>query len=127
MPSTARVFISLTDTNSATEENVDFVAPTSGGRHERWSIYGGAEEVRFFWPPTGELNLFLQVWQIQPATSATTFKLFFPAVGGWGWYFTVPAGPGKIPLMLRKPPDASGDNFYVLADPFSVEVDAIYF
>jgi hypothetical protein len=111
----------LTDPDSSTEENLDYVASTPNGRRERWSIYGGTEPVRFYWPLSGELNGFFQIWQIQPASGETIFKISYP--GTEGWSFVVPA-IGRVPLLLRMP---STDILEISSDPWSTEVEVMYF
>ncbi|GEM_PF-5504875 len=125
MPTTVRIAVFSTDPISSSENNVDSVTQTQNSRHEHWSIYGGMDVVRFYWPLDGEMNLFLQIWQPQPAVNESTFRITFPgATGVLGWECVIPL-VGKVPLMLRKP--ATTDIIEVAADPFSVEVEAIYF
>lgn len=122
MPTTARIAITLTDPESSTEENVDSVTSSEGGRHERWTIPGGVGEIRMYWPLSGELNVFLQVWQPQPALDTTIFTLRFPGTDGWSC--AIPR-VGRVPMMFRVP--YGTDIIEAIADPFSVEVDAMYF
>lgn len=125
MPTTVRIALFSTDSQTGTEDNVDSVTQTQSSRRERWSIGGGMDPTRFYWPLDGEMNLFLQLWQPQPAISETTFKITFPSdPSGRGWECVVPLA-GRINLLLRKP--APTDIIEVSADQYSVEVDATYF
>lgn len=125
MPTTVRIAIFSTDPEAGVEDNVDSVTQAQNTRHERWSIFGGQDPVRMYWPLNGEMNLFLQLWLPQPATAESTFRITFPGATSWlGWECIVPA-IGRINLMLRKP--ATTDIIELVADPFSIEADAIYF
>jgi len=74
-----------------------------------------------FWPLSGELNVFLQIWQPQPALGASSFQIKY--AGTEGWTCVIPQ-VGRVPLMLRMP---NTDIFEIYCDPYSVEVEAIYF
>jgi hypothetical protein len=125
MPTTIRIAASLTDINSSSEDNVDFVRTTQAGRHERWSIGGGNPATRFYWPLEGESNLFLQIWQPQPALHETTLSISYPNTSNWsGWGILVPA-VGRVPFLVSKPPLT--DIIELIADQYSVEVDALFF
>lgn len=125
MPTTVRIAIFSTDSESGTEENVDSVTSTETSRRERWSIFGGQDPLRFYWPLAGEMTLFLQLWQPQPATAETTFKITAPGgLSVLSWDCVVPAA-GRINLMLRKP--ATTDIIELVADPFSIEAEAVYY
>lgn len=125
MPTTVRIALFSSDPQVGTEDNVDSVIQAQSSRHERWSIGGGMEQVRFYWPLEGEMNLFLQLWQPQPAINDTVFRILFPGAMTWlGWECVVPKA-GRINLLLRRP--ATTDIIEVAADQYSVEVDAVYF
>jgi hypothetical protein len=121
MPSTVRVSIALTTPETNSNDNVEALAQGQYGQRQRWNVPFNASALQFDWSPTGEKNVFLQIWQQQSNVGDAHFRISH--AGSDGWASVIPP-VGVVLLMLTEP--ETGGVVFIDCDN-ALHVDAVFF